>query len=202
MKKFLMWVGVIFIVLIVIGLFADGVDKNTQTIPPTQQPLSNAAKEAIEAASEAAKEAEQAQAAVDTATNETITASQAEQEAMVAAAEAKEAAAQDSPRFTASQLNAMRSAKSYLDFSGFSRKNLINQLSSDYGEGYSVADATVAVDSLDVDWNEQAVRSAKQYLDYQGFSCKGLIKQLSSQYGEKYTVDQATYGAQQAGACS
>ena len=100
-----------------------------------------------------------------------------------------------------SQGNAVRSAKQYLSMQGFSRDGLIHQLSTDYGDGYSVSDATVAVDSLDVDWNEQAVRSAKQYLSMQGFSCQGLIEQLSSSYGDKYTVGQATYGAQQAGAC-
>lgn len=102
---------------------------------------------------------------------------------------------------TGPQKNAVRSAKQYLSFTGFSRNGLIDQLSSDYGDGYSVNDATVAVDSLSVDWNKQAVRSAKQYLSIQGFSCKGLIEQLSSSYGDKYTADQATYGAQQAGAC-
>jgi hypothetical protein len=102
---------------------------------------------------------------------------------------------------TGPQRNAVRSAKQYLSMTGFSRDGLIEQLSSDAGEGYSVLDATVAVDSLDVDWNENAVRSAKQYLDMTGFSCKGLIEQLSSSAGEKYTVEQATYGAHQAGAC-
>ena len=77
---------------------------------------------------------------------------------------------------TGPQKNAVRSAKQYLSFQGFSRIGLIKQLSSDYGDGYDVADATVAVDSLKVDWNEQAVRSAKQYLSFQGFSCKGLIE--------------------------
>jgi hypothetical protein len=84
---------------------------------------------------------------------------------------------------------------------GFSRKGLITQLSSDAGEGYDEADAAVAVDSLNADWNENAARSAKQYLSMTGFSCKGLIQQLSSNAGEKYTVEQATYGAHQAGAC-
>ena len=64
-----------------------------------------------------------------------------------------------------------------------------------------VADATVAVDSLNIDWNEEAVKSAQQYLSIQGFSCKGLIQQLSSSAGSGYTVSQATYGARQAGAC-
>lgn len=97
--------------------------------------------------------------------------------------------------------NAIRSAESYLLMTGFSRDGLIEQLSSPYGDGYSVSDATAAVDSLSVDWNAQAVRSAEQYLQMTGFSCSGLIEQLSSEYGSKYTNDQATYGATQAGAC-
>jgi len=102
---------------------------------------------------------------------------------------------------TAPQNNAVRSAEQYLRMTGFSRDGLIQQLSSDAGEGYSVSDATAAVDSLSVDWNENAAKSARQYLSMSGFSCKGLIEQLSSSAGEKYTVDQATFGARQAGAC-
>jgi|SRR6056297_3802014 len=102
---------------------------------------------------------------------------------------------------TGPQKNAVRSAKSYLSFQAFSRNGLIEQLSSPYGDGYNVSDATIAVDSLSVDWNAQAVKSANQYLAMMGFSCKGLIEQLSSDAGDKYTVSQATYGARQAGAC-
>jgi len=102
---------------------------------------------------------------------------------------------------TGPQNNAVRSAKQYLSLSGFSRSGLIHQLSSDYGDGYKVSDATVAVDSLNIDWNEQAVRSAKQYLSISGFSCKGLINQLSSSAGDNFTESQARYGARQAGAC-
>ena len=40
-------------------------------------------------------------------------------------------------------------------------KRLIDQLSSEYGEQFSVEDATVAVDSLNVDWNAQAAESAR-----------------------------------------
>lgn len=102
---------------------------------------------------------------------------------------------------TGPQKNAVRSAKQYLSMQGFSREGLIQQLSTDFGDGYKIADATVAVDHLNIDWNKEAVRSAKQYLSMQGFSCDGLIQQLSSSAGDKYTVSQATYGAQQAGAC-
>ena len=102
---------------------------------------------------------------------------------------------------TPPQINAVRSAEQYLSMSGFSKAGLIEQLSSDAGEGYSLADAKAAVDSLSVDWNENAAKSAKQYLDMSGFSCKGLIEQLSSSAGDKYTIAQATYGARAAGAC-
>lgn len=103
--------------------------------------------------------------------------------------------------FTRVQRNAARSAQSYLAISGFSRQGLIGQLSSEYGDKFSVEDATVAVDSLDVDWDAQAARSAAAYLKISGFSCQGMIDQLSSQHGDKYTVKQATYGATQAGIC-
>ena len=103
---------------------------------------------------------------------------------------------------TRPQDNAIRTAKEYLNMTGFSRDGLIEQLSSDYGSGYSVEDATIAVDRLNIDYNEQAVRTANTYLEMTGFSCKGLIEQLSSDEGEKYTKNQAAYGASRAGACS
>jgi hypothetical protein len=115
-----------------------------------------------------------------------------------AAAEGAPAAA---PALTVAQQNAVRSAQSYLRFMPFSRAGLISQLSSNGGAGYDEADATVAVDSLDVDWNANAVKSATSYLKLMGFSCKGLVDQLSSSAGAKYTLSQATYGARQVGIC-
>lgn len=102
---------------------------------------------------------------------------------------------------TNQQKNAVRSAKNYIGFAGFSRDGLINQLSSEAGDGYSVEDATIAVDSLDIDYNEQAGKSAENYLSIMGFSCDGLVEQLSSSAGDKYTAEQAQYGAKLAGAC-
>ena len=108
------------------------------------------------------------------------------------------ASAQD---LTGPQKNAVRSAESYLSFAGFSRDGLIEQLSSPYGDGYDIADATAAVDSLGVDWNAEAVEAAMQYLELTGFSCNGLIEQLSSEHGSRFSRSQATYAARQAGAC-
>jgi len=102
---------------------------------------------------------------------------------------------------TGPQRNAVRSPQQYLNIAGFSRDGLIRQLSSDAGDGYSVSDATIAVDSLKIDWNAQAARSAKQYLSLMGFSCRGLVRQLSSSAGDRYTVSEANHGAKEAGAC-
>jgi hypothetical protein len=102
---------------------------------------------------------------------------------------------------TGPQKNAVRAAKSYLNISAFSRDGLIEQLSSSAGSGFNRTDATLAVDSMNVDWNQEAVKSAKQYLQLMGFSCKGLVQQLSSPAGGKFTEKQAVFGAQQAGAC-
>lgn len=109
------------------------------------------------------------------------------------------AAADPGPQTTVSQDNALRAAQSYLEFSHFSKQGLIDQLSSEYGDDYSVADATWAVSQLNVDWNEQAVGSAESYLEFSAFSRSGLIDQLSSEYGDQYTVAQATYAADKVG---
>ena len=105
------------------------------------------------------------------------------------------------PSLSQPQKNAVRAAQSYLNISAFSRDGLIEQLSSPAGSGFNRNDATIAVDSMSVDWNREAVKSAKQYLQLMGFSCKGLIQQLSAQAGGKFTEQQATFGARQAGAC-
>lgn len=99
-----------------------------------------------------------------------------------------------------SQQQALESAKSYLDMgTGFSEKGLIDQLSSQYGEKVSVADATWAVAHSGADWNAQAVMSAKGYIKMGGYSRAGLIDQLTSPYGEQFTLAQATYAVNQVG---
>ena len=100
---------------------------------------------------------------------------------------------------TRSQEQAVGSAEDYLRSGAFSRAGLIQQLSSAYGEGFSKADATYAVDHITVDWNEQAAKSARAYLQVQHFSRAGLIQQLESSYGEGFTHAQAVYGVNKAG---
>ena len=105
------------------------------------------------------------------------------------------------PNYTPSQENAIDAAKSYLSTSGFSKKGLIEQLSSSAGDKYPRKDAVFAVNHLHVNWNKQAVRSAKDYLDTTSFSCQGMVEQLSSSAGDKYTAAQAQYAANKVGLC-
>ena len=103
------------------------------------------------------------------------------------------------PKMTKSQQQAIGSAKSYLEFSAFSKKGLVQQLSSDAGDGFSKADATFAVEHIKVDWNKQAAKSAESYLETSHFSRKGLIEQLESSAGSGFTHAQAVYGVDKAG---
>ena len=96
---------------------------------------------------------------------------------------------------TAEDTTAIKAAMQYIKVMPFSRQGLIDQLSSEHGEGYTVEEATEAVDMLEqdglVDWDQQAISYAKRYLDIMPFSRKGLIKKLSSIYGAQFTDKQA-----------
>lgn len=122
-----------------------------------------------------------------------------EQQSDPAAAPEPEPEPEPEPALTVSQQNAIASAQDYLSFQAFSKRGLIDQLSSRYGEGFPEADAVFAVNHIEVDWYEQAVKSAKDYLSFQSFSRSGLIRQLDSNYGEGFTHDQAVYAVNQVG---
>ncbi len=91
------------------------------------------------------------------------------------------------------QAQAIRMAKSYLDYTAFSRSGLIGQLKY---EGFSTRHATRAVDSIRVSWKKQAAEMAQDYLDYTAFSRAGLIGQLKH---EGFTSSQARYGVRSVG---
>ena len=57
-------------------------------------------------------------------------------------------AAPAAPAVTVSQQQALDSAKSYLDMGGFSRAGLIDQLTSHYGEKFTLAQATYAANHV------------------------------------------------------
>lgn len=95
--------------------------------------------------------------------------------------------------YTLEQENAIGKAKSYLDFSSFSRSGLISQL--EY-EGFSNEDADLAVSQINIDWPEQAVEKAESYISYASFSRIGLIEQLEY---EGFSYEDAEYAVNQIG---
>lgn len=96
---------------------------------------------------------------------------------------------------TPGQRNAQADAFQYLSCcGGFSRQGLVNQVEFD---GYSAADATYGVDSLNVDWYAQAWKAASSYVVCcSPWSHSGLISQLEF---DGFTPDQAAYGASKVG---
>lgn len=109
----------------------------------------------------------------------------------------------DTSDMTLSQQNAVKTALNYVDLMAFSRKGLIDQMSSEYGDKYSREDAEFAVSYLEennlVDWDAEAVQCAQNYLDLMAFSKDGLIDQMSSDAGDKFSRKQAEYAASQVG---
>lgn len=174
-KKKRFWLlGLLALIILMIALSQGGGDGNDSASPRgTDSPV--------------------AASPTETAAEEEAT---AEEEASAEDAAAEETTAAMEDDMTESQRNAVSSARNYLAVMPFSRQGLIDQLSSEYGDQYSVEDATFAVDQVevDVDWNEQAAKAAENYLDTMPFSRQGLIDQLSSENGDQYSVEQATAG--------
>jgi hypothetical protein len=127
------------------------------------------------------------------ATVEDQSASHAKTTSQQAPAKHKTHKKSDKPKMTSGQENALESAQSYLETGSFSKKGLMKQLTSSYGEDFSKADATFAIKHVDVNWKDEAVESAKSYLDSGSFSRSKLIAQLTSSYGEGFTQAQAEY---------
>ena len=94
---------------------------------------------------------------------------------------------------TIGQQNALKKAESYLKYSSFSRKGLIDQLEF---EGFDTNDILFAVDNVEVDWNEQCYKKAETYLKYSSFSKQRLIEQLEY---EGFTDDQIAYAINKVG---
>jgi len=88
---------------------------------------------------------------------------------------------------------ALEAAESYLEFSGFSKRGLFEQLSSEHGSGFTEAEAQYAVDHVKVNWKQEAVEAARSYLDTFPMSRQELLDQLTSEYGGAFTYEEALY---------
>ncbi len=102
-------------------------------------------------------------------------------------------ASDDPNTWTMGQKQALKSAESYLSFGSFSKMGLFEQLTSEYGEGFTKEEAQFAIDHVKVNWKQEALDSAQSYLSFGSFSKMGLFEQLTSEYGEGFTKEEAQY---------
>jgi len=189
-KRWWVWVIAALVLIWGIGAIGGGFDEEPDasaraTTAPTD--------DATEAPDEPEEEIVEPVAEEEPAPEEEPAAEEAPEEAAAESEPAEpeapeEPAAPAEPELTLGQQNAVNNAISYLNYTSFSRQGLIEQLEF---EGYSVEDATFAVDHVAPDWNEQAALQAQNYLDYTEFSRQGLIDQLIF---EGFTPEQAEHG--------
>lgn len=84
---------------------------------------------------------------------------------------------------------ALKSAKSYLSSSGFSRDRLRRQLT--FNKDFTQEEADYAVEHIKADWNKEALEAAQYWLESQPLSQKDLLFHLVNT--ELFTKEQAQY---------
>ena len=111
--------------------------------------------------------------------------------------ETQEPVAQEEEAVPFEYEQALKSAQNYVDTLHFSRQGLKQQLTSEYGSGFSEEAAEYALEHVDVDYKEEAVEAAQSYLDAMSFSRQELKQQLTSEYGSGFTEEEAEYALDQ-----
>ena len=94
---------------------------------------------------------------------------------------------------TVGQTNALRKAESYSDNLHMSKAGIYDQLTSEYGEGFTAEEAQYAIEHIVADWNANALEKAKSYQNNLHMSKSAIYDQLTSEYGEQFTAEEAQY---------
>lgn len=84
--------------------------------------------------------------------------------------------------------NAVKKAKSYISFAGFSRQRLIEQLKY---EGFSDAESVYGADNSGANWNTECAEKAQSYMSFASFSRQRLYEQLEY---EGFLPSEIAYG--------
>ncbi|WP_236586910.1 Ltp family lipoprotein [Brevibacterium casei] len=108
-------------------------------------------------------------------------------------AEEEQPEEQSEPEVPTEYSSALDKATSYSDMMYMSKAGIYDQLTSEYGEGFSAEAAQYAVDNVVADWNQNALEKARSYRDQMSMSPKKIHEQLTSEYGEQFTQAQADY---------
>lgn len=94
---------------------------------------------------------------------------------------------------TMGQKNALKKAESYSKLMHMSKAKIYEQLTSEYGEGFTAEEAQYAIDNIEADWKANALAKAKSYQTTMNMSKSRIYEQLTSQYGEGFTAEEAQY---------
>lgn len=89
--------------------------------------------------------------------------------------------------------SALNKAMVYSDMMHMSKTGIYDQLTSEYGDKFSMEAAQYATDNMQADWNANALASAKNYVKTMYMSKAGVYDQLISEYGDKFTPEEAQY---------
>lgn len=108
----------------------------------------------------------------------------------------EEAAEPAAPEVPVEYASALVKAVSYSELMNMSKAGIFAQLSSEYGEKFSVEAAQYAVDTMQADWNANALAKAKTYQRDMAMSPEAIRDQLTSEYGEQFTPEQADFAIQ------
>jgi len=99
----------------------------------------------------------------------------------------------ETPAVPVEYSSALTKAESYSSMMNLSKLGVFGQLTSEYGEQFSVEAAQYAVDTVEADWPANALAKAKSYQETMSMSPAAIHDQLISEYGEQFTVEEADY---------
>ena len=97
------------------------------------------------------------------------------------------------PAVPSEYISALADAYDYSSLMHMSKKGIYDQLTSEYGEGYSTEAAQYAIDHAQIDYNNNALKSAATYVETMHMSKRGVYEQLVSEYGEQFTPSEAQF---------
>jgi len=99
----------------------------------------------------------------------------------------------EAPAVPAEYKSALKKAESYSSMMNMSKLGVFDQLTSEYGEQFSVEAGQFAVDNVQADWPANALAKAKSYQETMDMSPAAIHDQLISEFGEQFTVAEADY---------
>lgn len=89
--------------------------------------------------------------------------------------------------------SALKKAEQYSETMNMSKKGIYSQLTSEYGEQFSIEAAQYAMDNIEADWKANALEKAKVYQETMAMSPNAIYDQLIAEYGEQFTAEEAQY---------